>query len=318
MTLRAALSDALLTTLAAPTTWPMGLATFLLRGGVILVALPIVVLPSPVGLGNILAPTLMEVAFQGVTPAIAALVGVLVGAFVAWVVLGGLVAGALEAASTSIVLREDVLAPPQAEQALAPTGSLVPARILGARVIAHVPTAMAFIWGSTRLGAVAYRELTSPLDVATPIVLRVIGGAPEAVAVTAALWAVGEIAGAIAVRGIVTRDEGVLKALQGALYAIARRPIEVLCAFGIPLAGLLIVLLPAGLAASASWTAVQVALQRPDELLWATLLVVAFVGLWAVGLGLLAVMSAWRAAVWTLLGPRPGSRLLTRPVREPG
>ena len=45
---------ALLVTLATPATWPLALATFLVRGGVILVLLPIVVLPTTVGLGNTL------------------------------------------------------------------------------------------------------------------------------------------------------------------------------------------------------------------------------------------------------------------------
>ena len=67
MRLGAALTGALLTTLATPLTWPLALATFLLRGGFLLVLLPIVVLPSPVGLGNLLAPILMTVVFQGMS-----------------------------------------------------------------------------------------------------------------------------------------------------------------------------------------------------------------------------------------------------------
>ena len=58
MTRGAALTRALLATLATPVTWPLALAAFLLRGGILVFTLPILVLPTPVGLGNVLAPTI--------------------------------------------------------------------------------------------------------------------------------------------------------------------------------------------------------------------------------------------------------------------
>jgi hypothetical protein len=279
----------------------MALATFLLRGGVLVVALPILVLPSPVGLGNLLGPTIMDVAFQGVTPAIALFVAVFVTAFVGWIVIGGLIAGALEAAAIRIVIADDVLSPRADEAAPVPPDTLTPARILGARVIAHLPTAIVFIWASTRLIAVAYRELTSPSDVAVPIAVRVIGGAPEAVAVVATALILGETVGALAARRIVLGESSVWRALQGSILAIGRRPIKVFSGFIVPTLGLVLVLVPAASAASASWTAVRAALQGPGEAFWGALLVVVFVCLWMVGLALVAVISAWRAAVWTVL-----------------
>ena len=45
----AALSGALLVTLASPATWPLALAVFLLRGGLLVVVLPILILPTPAG-----------------------------------------------------------------------------------------------------------------------------------------------------------------------------------------------------------------------------------------------------------------------------
>jgi hypothetical protein len=84
--------------------------------------------------------------------------------------------------------------------------------------------------------------------------------------------------------------------------------------FIVPALGLLVVVVPAAGAASASWTAVRAALQGRDEALWGTLMVVVFVGLWIVGLALVAVLSAWRAAVWTVMaqGDEPS------PVRSTG
>ena len=78
----AALAGALLATLATPATWPLALAAFLVRGGLLVVVLPIVVLPSPVGLGNLLAPTLMTVVFRGVSVGVVVIVGLVVLAIV--------------------------------------------------------------------------------------------------------------------------------------------------------------------------------------------------------------------------------------------
>ena len=74
----AALSGALLVTLASPATWPLALAVFLLRGGLLVVALPILVLPTPVGLGNLLAPTLTAFVFGGISLQLVVMVGTIV------------------------------------------------------------------------------------------------------------------------------------------------------------------------------------------------------------------------------------------------
>ena len=65
MTVGATLVASFLLTLARPRTWPLALATFLLRGGIVLVLAPIVVLPSAVGVGNVLTPLLSNVVFRG-------------------------------------------------------------------------------------------------------------------------------------------------------------------------------------------------------------------------------------------------------------
>ena len=113
MTRGAALVGALLVTLARPVTWPLALAAFLIRGGIVLVVLPVVVVPTPVGLGNFLAPTLLAVAFGSMSPGlIAVALAVALGA-VAWLVLGGWLAAALEAEGARIVASdEEVGGPP--------------------------------------------------------------------------------------------------------------------------------------------------------------------------------------------------------------
>ncbi len=309
---RAALTGALLITLATPATWPFGLATFLVRGGLLLVVLPIVALPSPVGLGNLLAPTLMSAVFQGLSAEVALMVGTIVLALVAWIVVGGLMAARLEAEAAWMVARHDDH--PGVLTASRRPGQVV--RILVGRLLAHLPTGLVLIWGSVRLVTVAYRELTSPLDVTTPILLRVVGGAPEVITAVLLSWTIGEVIGAIAARRIVLDDAGVLRALRDAAGSALRRPLSALAAFCLPTLALLLVIVPSALAAAAAWGAAGVALRSSTDPLGVAVTVVSFVALWIVGLLLIGVTCAWRAAVWSIAhGDRVGDRL---DPREPG
>jgi hypothetical protein len=316
----AALSGALLATLASPATWTLALATFLLRGGILVVVLPIVVLPSPVGLGNLLAPTLVAVVFGGLSVEIVAIVSVGAMAIVAWIVVGGLVAATLEADAARKVAGDEEVS----GASIVPSGDgpapdrMVAAWVLAARLLAHAPTGIGIIWGSVRLVDVAYRELTSPADVTTPIVVRVLAGAPEVSVVLLLAWAMGEIVGGLAARRIVLDGVRVTGALREAISATVRHPIGVVAAFLVPLAGLLLVVLPSTLAAAVAWSAVRVAMRAPAELIVGTLAVVLFVSLWIVGLLLIAVTAAWRAAVWSVAHRDLWPRRAQPPTLEPG
>jgi hypothetical protein len=96
VTVGATLVASLLATLSRPATWPLALASFLLRGGFVLVVAPIVVLPSAVGVGNVLTPLLSTFVFHGLTPSIALLAAAVAFAGLVWVVGGGLLAAAAE------------------------------------------------------------------------------------------------------------------------------------------------------------------------------------------------------------------------------
>jgi len=316
----AALSGALLATLASPATWPLALATFLLRGGLLLVVAPIVVLPSPVGLGNLLAPTLMAVVFGGLSVEIVAIVSLSAMAIVAWIVVGGLVAATLEADAARTVSGDEEVSASIVPSGAGPAASdrMVAAWVLAARLLAHAPTGIGIIWGSVRLVDVAYRELTSPADVTTSIVLRVLAGAPEVTVVLLLAWALGEIVGGLAARRIVLDGIRVTGALRDALIATVRHPIGVAAAFLVPLAGLLLVVLPSTLAATVAWSAVRVAMRAPAELILGTLAVVLFVSLWIAGLLLIAVTAAWRAAVWSVAHRDLWPRRAQPPTLEPG
>ncbi len=300
----AALIGALLVTLATPATWATALAVFLIRGGFLVVLLPVVVLPSVVGVGNVLAPALTTVAFGSITTEFLAVTVAIVIVVLAWLLLGGWFAAALEAEAVRIVVADEevgqLAGEPATTPGAAPRRGHEADRILAARLLAFVPLGLALAWGSVRLVSVAYRELTSPIDVATPVLLRVLRASPEVIAALLLTWMVGEILSAMAARRIVLAGDGVLAALRGAVGTALRHPLSTLARFWVPTFVLVAVLLPSMLAASAAWGGLRGVLGQWVDPAGVLVGVVLFVGLWAIGLLLAAVVCAWRAAIWTV------------------
>lgn len=306
------ITRALLVTLAVPATWPLALAAFLLRGGLPLVLLPIVVLPSPIGLGNVLAPMLTAVALRGDSGELVAGLGLVVLPFAAWVVVGGLIAAMLEAEAVRLAVcaddeDADAVAFAGARPDARSSATTIAARILGARLVAHLPTVAAMAAGSVVLVMVAYGELTSPVDVSTPIVIRVLRGAPAAVVAVVTFWMLGEILGSLAARRIVNDGAGMRRALREAGIELVRHPLTVLVRSLVPTAALVLLLVPSILAASAAWAIVQAALRSGLDPV-AVPAVGLFVGVWTLGLLLIGITSAWRGAVWSVGYRRPALR----------
>ena len=299
MTVGATLVASFLVVLARPSTWPLGLAGFLLRGGFVVVLVPIVVLPTPVGLANVLAPILEDIAFGRRADELAAVLSVAVALLLAWLIGGGLLAAATETELVRRVAADDEIAAPAHDRfRLDAPGRAW--RVVVARSIAHVPFVIALGWGVIRIVAVAYRELTVPSDVTVPIVARVIAGAPDAVAAVVLTWLIGETIGAYAARLLVLRGLGLRAALRGGLARFVRNPVRGPWLAAVSTVALLALLLASGVAAGTAWDQVRAALATTAEPLLPIVLVVAFVGLFLSGLTLVSVVSAWRNAIWTL------------------
>lgn len=300
MSLGATLVASLLVTLARSATWPLALATFLLRGGFLLVLAPIVVLPSAVSLGNVLTPVLSTLVFQGITPPIAftlvvASLGVLV-----WLVGGGLVAAAAESEQVRQVASDDETW----AVGTAPAGPIRAAgpawRVLAVRLIAHLPLALAATWATIRIVTVTYRELTVPSDVAVALVIRVAVGAVDAVAIALVAWLLGEIVGAIAARRVILLGEGIPAALRGGIVRLVRYPWRCLVIGGMPIVPLAVLLGVVGFAGSATLDALRATLSFGGGWLVTVLLLMTLVALFTGGLLVIGVASAWRTAVWTV------------------
>ncbi len=338
MTLGATLVMSLLATLAHPATWLLALAGFLVRGGIIVFLIPILVLPTPVGLANVTGPTVVGFVLGGFSFDLAVLLAIGLGAVMAWIVFGGLLAAAIEVECIRIVaLDEDVASSgpaagdvadgPASPEAAAPSREIAPPphafdptrqalRILAARMTMLFPLVATIIWASARTVAVTYAELTLPSDVTTPIVWRIVAAVPDAIVIVILVWLAGEIIGGLAARRIVLDGASIAGSLWGALTHALAHPLQTLVLFGVPAAALVLVLIPAGAAASVAWAGVRTALIDGDALV--ALALVVFVVLWAAGLALTGVVAAWRGAAWTVDAVKRGHRTFGGSPERPG
>lgn len=334
MTLGGTLVTSLLATLAHPTTWLLALAGFLVRGGIVVFLIPILVLPTPVGLANLAGPTVVEFVFGGLSAGLLVLIALGVGGAIAWIVFGGLLAAALEVECIGIVAGdEDVAAAAPAtdgevgrtdsrESAPVPPHAFDPTRqalrVLAARMAMLFPLVAVIAWASARIVAVTYAELTLPSDVTTPIVWRIVTAVPDAIVAVIVVWLVGEAIGAIAARRIVLEGASIVGGLRGAVMEAIVHPVRTLVLLGVPAAGLLVVLVPAIGAASVAWAGLRTVLADRDPLA-AILALIVFVALWAGGLALAGMVAAWRHAAWTVDAVRRGHRTFGgSATRRPG
>ena len=307
MSLGATIVASLLATLARPTTWVLALVAFLVRGGLIVVLAPIVVIPSAVGLANVVAPTLNSMVLSGLSSEVLAFIALAIVAVGAWLVVGGFLAATMELAGMRLVAADEevvgsMLPGPGPSSHPRTTGPAVGTaiRILLARLLASIPLALALALGAIRIVAVAYRELTVPSDVAVPVAVRIARGAPDAVALIVAAWIVAEIVGAVAARRVAIHGQGLRVGLIGAISDVVRHPVRVLVAFMLPLLALIAVLVPSTAAAVVTWDAVRTALSGDPGPLTVGVLVLLFVALWTGGLVLTGMVAAWRSALWTV------------------
>jgi len=301
--LLALLLASLLATLASPSIWVLALAGFLVKGGIVLVLAPIVVVPSAVGLANLVAPTLTSMVFGGISGEVLTTVVLIVVAIASWLVLGGFAAAAVEVEGVRVIAQDEDVAG-GAGLPREPTRSGTTMRVLLARAIAAGPLVIALASGSIRVVTVAYRELTVPSDVAAPLVLRVVRGAPEAIAWIVLAWILAEIVGALAARRIVLAGDGVTAALGGTVRQIVRSPFRAVVAFVVPLGVLVGVLVPSAAASVASWDTIRAAIANDAGPAAVVTWIAIFVGLWVGGLVLVGMACAWRSAVWTLEAAR--------------
>ena len=292
----------LLVVLPRPGTWVVALAAFLLRGGILLFLVPILVLPSPVGVATILGPTITAVWLGGLSLGFAAIVAAIFMVFFAWLVIGGWIAAVTERDLVRVVAADDEIA---ATGVPAASGSRRRGRIwriVLLRLAGHIPLGVALGYGSLRLVQATYRELTLPGDVLVPIAWRVIASVPDVVLAIAAAWTVGEILGSLGARRIVLWGQSLDRAYVGAWADLVRRPVAILATFLVPAVVIAAATVPIVLGAGVAWNTVRVLLaeERPENGPALVVSMLAFVAIWATGLLVAGVLGAWRSAAWTV------------------
>lgn len=293
---RGPLTTAAIDALGAPRLWAIGLAGFLARGGIVLFALPVVVLPSVIGVTTFIGPNSITAA--GLAPHFVTLIAATLGTVVAAVLLGTLVGAATERTLVRAI------AEGRAEGAgwEGPAAGSSPLAVLvGIRAVALVPLGLAIAIGGARLGQVGYQELILPSTSAAPFVVRVLLAAPEAVAVLIVGLLASELLAAVAVRLALDDRRSIAGALGGALVWIVRRPVRSLAALIGTTIGSLVVVGPVLIVSTIAWSGVRTALLGPTEPMAALAWVVLFVAAWIGGLVVAGLVATWRSVAWSLV-----------------
>lgn len=280
-----------------PSLWAFALVAFLARGGLALLVLPIVVVPTFIGLANFVGPA--SVTAGGPGPRLVALVVAALTAGLAVAVLGTLVAAAAE-----VALHRSTVAMPEA-RAVVGTGEPgragpAVARVAVIRLVLLVPVSVVFAIAIPTWVAVAYRELTLPSDLGVPLAARVLVGAPAASSAVLGTWLVAEVVGGFAARRASLLGASAWRALVGGILDPLRAPVGTILTVAAALGVSVVLLVPAVWALAAAWDAARHALADGSDLLLALGAALLLAAAWFAALGLAALAAAWRATLGTM------------------
>lgn len=272
----------------------VALAGFLLRGGIVLLALPSVILPSVIGIASVTGVDAISIAGQPTTWLVE-LIALAIVAAIAWLAVASLV-GSL----TDFWLIQMTLEPGnERRQGGVPLPRLsLLLQLAAIRMICLVPLAVALSWAATRIFNATYDELTTPSNLTSPLPLRVVLAAGDAVAVVVLVWLAAETTAAIAVRREVLAGGGAWRSVLGAAVEIVHRPISTLLTVVVShvTSAVAIGLALVGTSTAFDWC--RIAARNQDRVTFA-LATLALAAAWVAALAVSAVTSAWRSAAFT-------------------
>jgi hypothetical protein len=284
------MQSALAATLTTPEWWAMALAAFLIRGGILLLLLPIIALPTAAGLITNLSP-----GFEALVLGTPSLSGAILGAAILTLVFLLLAWAGLAGSWIDAALVRDAASSDELDLAWAPE-PVTAWRAFALRLAAHIPTLLALGYATVRLVFVSYAQLTSPDDAGIPVADRVIARVPDALVVVLVAWLVGEAVGGLATRRAAA-GLGTRAALVGAVGQLLSP--RGLATFAATSAVLLAVGIPFGLAAQRAWEHVRSYLLMGVDPLPLGAAIVVLVATWVLGLSIIGAALAWRATAWT-------------------
>lgn len=311
-----AMVRAFVAALGQPRWWALALAAFLLRGGFLLVSLPILVPPTVASLTTLTAPTIAAVAFGNPPPGMVEAYAIGGALLAAWLVVAVVVGAWLEVALVDAAGRDE-------DSELAPRGPGGTVRRAAAvRLLAHAATVAVAAYAIVRVIVETYSELLAPGDQAIPLAWRIVVRAPDAVILLPATWLAGEALGGLAVRRVATGDS-VGQALTAALRGLVR-PSGVATLL-LTNAGVAALVVPLWLASARTWDQLRVVLVDDGAAPLVVVALLMLVATWGLGLAVLAAGLAWRSAAWTAEADRspvgadaaPESTITADAAREP-
>lgn len=294
--------------LAGSDTAVVALAGFLLRGGIVVLLLPSIVLPSVIGLAG--ATGVDAFGIDGhPTPWLFEMVAIASAAAALYLILAFVAGSLIDVWLIGSALDREARGASR-PRALPELGLVLD--LAAIRAICAAPVAAVFVWAGSRIYTAAYNELTTPSNLVTPLAVRVVESAADAVLVVGLAWLASEVVGAIAVRRLILLGTGVRRSIGGALAQFIRRPISLLATIVLSYGTSLVA---TGLAIAATATAFdwcRVA-ARNREALAITIVSttrdfrpVVFIlaaavlcGAWVAALAISGVASAWRSAALT-------------------
>lgn len=285
-----------------PSLWALALTAFLARGGILLLAAPIVTLPSFVALATFIGPT--SVTPAGPTPRFVILAAGAVALALAAIVVGTAIAAAAETALYRAMVEPGpgdgggVISAlrPGARPAGVTRGVL---RVAVIRLLLVLPVAAAIAASLPAFVAAGYRELSLPSDLGVPLWARVLAGAPVAAAAIVATWLACEMVGGLAARRVVLAGDRPIRALGAAVVDLARSPATSLLTLAVALAGSIVSLGLALLATSVVGSWAEAALLGGPAWPELVLVALALAATWLLLLAVAAAAAAWRATLWT-------------------
>ena len=307
MSWAAAMTTASFASLGRVRWWILSLAGFLTRGGLLIAIVPIVILPTPAQLEDQFAdPSLVGAGLATPTPALVALVVTAIVVLAIAIIATTAVGAWLEASLVETTATDEELAgiAPSTGEDRTITDRAGEGRAnlrinLGSaitvRLVAHLPTAVAFIAAAGALATAVTAELASPGD-GTSIFARIVARAEWPIAILVLAWLVGETWGGVAIRRL-RADRSAWRALGHALLDVVRPSGLATLVLGsvVALVPLLITWYAAGRAFDRLW---GLLIDGSDPLLVLVALAL-LVAIWAASLWLLAIGLTWRSTAWT-------------------
>lgn len=290
----------------------VALAGFLLRGGIVLLLLPSVVLPSVLGVAA--ATSVDAFGIDGrPTPWLFQIAAIVSVATALWLVLALVIGSLIDVWLIDAALDPDEVAAGQPR----PLPDLqILLDLAGIRAVCLVPLVGAILWAGSRVYETVYRELTTPTNLAAPLPLRVVEDAADAILIVALVWLASEVIAAIAVRRLVLLEAGIWRSIRGAFVHVMRRPVAststVIVTFGASIVATGLAM--AATAVTFDWSRVAARSPQPIPLTvglgWFSatrdfrpvvfiLATMALAAAWVAALAVSGIASAWRSAALT-------------------